>query len=239
MGVLKPFNFFCVLFGFGWILFLLLTFLNGYEGSFLMINHVRIPPLDIPMQLLSWMGNGGTAAFICWATLRNKSIRILWIALLSLLLSGILSQLLKNFVFPLWHRPILFFEGKAAVHFFSGQDFRFNSFPSGHATTAAAMGFLLALYAANTIWKSVLIFLLTFGIGYSRVYNGLHFPGDVVAGWLLGFVCSALIAFYFRNASPFPENSRAARVFFFVIAALVLLLFAYEVTRFPELAWSF
>jgi undecaprenyl-diphosphatase len=68
------------------------------------------------------------------------------------------------------------------------------SFPSGHAAASAAayltLGALLARTAAVT--KPTKLFfvgfavLLTFVVGVTRVYLGLHYPTDVAAGWCIG-----------------------------------------------------
>ena len=57
------------------------------------------------------------------------------------------------------------------------------SMPSNHATTTMALMVLLGLYYPR--WKRL---YLAFAIivGYSRVYVGVHFPGDVLVGFLLG-----------------------------------------------------
>ena len=67
------------------------------------------------------------------------------------------------------------------------------SFPSGHATGAAAtyltLGALLARFQAHRRLKVYLLTLaviLTLLIGLSRLYLGVHWPSDVVAGWTLG-----------------------------------------------------
>lgn len=68
------------------------------------------------------------------------------------------------------------------------------SFPSGHAAAAAAayltLGALLARTAASTRQTKLFFVgvavLLTFVVGVTRVYLGLHYPTDVAAGWCIG-----------------------------------------------------
>lgn len=60
------------------------------------------------------------------------------------------------------------------------------SFPSGHSTCGAA--FWIGASLLLTTKKRMLIpaILITFGIGVSRCYFGIHYPTDVLAGWALG-----------------------------------------------------
>src|SRR5690606_16804089 len=59
------------------------------------------------------------------------------------------------------------------------------AFPSGHAMGTAAFWFSLAV-----LWKRtagyLLAALITLGVSLSRVYAGVHWPQDVIAGALLG-----------------------------------------------------
>lgn len=71
------------------------------------------------------------------------------------------------------------------------------SFPSGHATVAGAVivGLLLARRPVASALATVLGFLLCFG----RVYTGMHYPFDVVAGLLIG---GSVVAVTWPVATP-------------------------------------
>lgn len=67
------------------------------------------------------------------------------------------------------------------------------SFPSGHATSSAVIyltiGALLAATATRrreqVFYWAVAVFLVA-AVGLSRIYLGVHYPSDVLAGWLIG-----------------------------------------------------
>lgn len=65
-----------------------------------------------------------------------------------------------------------------------------SSFPSGHTASAAAFSGVLGLRLPGV---RLPINALAATVGFSRVYTGVHYPGDVAAGWLLGKGIAALV----------------------------------------------
>lgn len=57
------------------------------------------------------------------------------------------------------------------------------SFPSGHAVNAFCLATMLSLFYPR---KKIIFFLLATLTAFSRIYNGVHYPGDVLAGALVG-----------------------------------------------------
>lgn len=70
---------------------------------------------------------------------------------------------------------------------------RGRSFPSGHAAnnTAAAV-MLTAIYGRGALWIWFWVLL----VSYSRIYMGVHYPSDVLAGWLIALVYSYVFLYF-------------------------------------------
>jgi undecaprenyl-diphosphatase len=165
---------------------------------FKIINTHHTAFLDGFFLFISSLGNGWIVippffALILWRTLKSRKIRILIYVAAALSISGASNGILKHYVGR--PRPPAYFassnaktaqeEGRPYVVHVVGAELHDHSFPSGHAQMAFALATLVVLIFGRRLWP---VFLVAMAVAYSRVYMGVHFPLDVLAGACLGSI---------------------------------------------------
>lgn len=171
---------------------LILLYLLGYKGSFLYLNHLHFEAGDRVFPHLTHLADGLLLTTILSYVYVKKDkpwvVSMAW----GLLFMAFVVNIFKYNVFPDWVRPPLVFD-KLQIHYITMQNECCNTFPSGHSATAACM-FAFFAFQWEKIRKSygILAGLATVLLGYSRIYIGVHFLGDVLFGSLLGFLIAVL-----------------------------------------------
>lgn len=140
------------------------TWLNGMAK---IITFVGLPELAAAISLV----------IIIWWFMRRQREQAAW--LLLLMLGNALTLIIKHLVER--PRPDL-------VHVLVRETS--TSFPSGHALgaviTAAALWHFLRPHLGRTRWWPVILVVFVLAVGWSRLYLGVHWASDVLAGYFFG-----------------------------------------------------
>jgi hypothetical protein len=147
--------------------------------------------------LLAFSGMGSTLGYLVlfcmlwWGVSWRLGARLFAVLVLSVYLNAVVKDWVAQ------PRP---FEYAAVESVTRPDEF---GFPSGHAQHAALVWSVLAVHFRKR-WFTLFAASMAFLIGFSRVHLGVHFPTDVLGGWILGGI---LAAAYARWADTFFERA--------------------------------
>jgi membrane-associated phospholipid phosphatase len=85
------------------------------------------------------------------------------------------------------------------------------SFPSGHAMGSMTLIVALLLITRGTIWNTICLILgslYVLLIAWTRLYLGVHYPSDILGGWLLAIVWTVSIYLLFNRFNKHQLKSR-------------------------------
>lgn len=151
-------------------------------------DHLRADWLDPLMAVYTTLGNGGLV-FIVLAVIFlffRKTRRAGASAAVGLALGALSTNLIIK---PLVARPRPWVVMEGWETLVTSSDM--NSFPSGHTTAAFAFAAALCV-ALPQKWAKAAALIAAALMGFSRLYAGVHFPTDVLAGAAVGTLCGLL-----------------------------------------------
>ncbi|MFC1847411.1 phosphatase PAP2 family protein [Chloroflexota bacterium] len=148
-------------------------------GFINIVQQIHGPALDSIFRIITFLGTERfyllLLPLIFWCVDFGLGARLAVILLISTYFNFGLKDILQQ------PRP---FDIDPSVQLSDAQGY---GLPSGHAQASiVGWGFIAA--RINKTWFSVVAILLVILIGFSRIFLGVHFPVDVLAGWVVGAV---------------------------------------------------
>ena len=177
----------------------MIEFLNHIDRTFfLFLNGFHNPFFDqvmfIATKSLMWLPLYLFFLFFVIRKYKWNTLVILVFAALMILASDQLSELVKNTVQRL--RPSN--QPGLMVHIVEAYKGGTYGFYSAHATnTCSVVIFMIILLGREYAYVYIPAILWSLFISYTRIYLGVHYPGDIFAGWIAG----SLIGYLFAKAA--------------------------------------
>jgi len=157
------------------------------QQALLFLNSLNSPFFDQVMYAISgkiiWIPLYLAILIYLGIKYKRKFLIIVLFIILAATLADQISVLIKNLVERL--RPCHEPELQGLVHLVKGECGGMYSFVSSHATNSFNVA-LISLLFIKKRWFTISIILWALVVGYSRIYLGVHYPGDVICGSILG-----------------------------------------------------
>ena len=158
------------------------------------ITHLAKNPFGIALLAAAWL------ALLIWGGRKGRRAALL--ILPAVLIANELADLGKAHLGFL--RPCAELRGVRIL----GEPLTSGGMPSAHAANMAAVAAVLFFQLGRKWWP---VWVLPLASGLSRVYIGVHYPLQVIAGWLMGGVIGWLAVRLLGAREPKPSPAAAGR----------------------------
>jgi len=181
----------------------------------IMIQQIDTPLLDSLFRAITSLGDELfyllLFPFLLWCVDFYLGIRVGIIFLLSVYINTGLKEIFQQ------PRPFEILPEIQKVHAYG------YGFPSGHAQSSLVVWGSIA-YWKKQIWIRNLSVLLIILIGFSRIYLGVHFPTDILGGWLFGGLILGLSYFIFLKIKlDFIQGNMIFKIISITLFPVILL----------------
>ncbi|MGC9065159.1 MAG: glycosyltransferase family 39 protein [Candidatus Ratteibacteria bacterium] len=174
------------------------NFINLDNRAFLTVNKFASQNKRLANILfaIGYLGSTEVALLIVvgmlYFTRRNEFLKYFWIFLFMLIFSAIIVYMIKKvFSSP---RPVSYFKDRM-IHV-TGPILKSGSFPSGHAQTIFAVSAFLS-WIFHKWWPVFFSFAIV--VAFSRVFAGVHFFRDILAGAMIGLISFWIVLKIYRT----------------------------------------
>lgn len=176
---------------------------TAWERNLLMTFHTTLPPwLDTALYYVPWGGTNLTlgplvALGATWLWLRGRRDLAVWLAVVEV---GCLS--LNYFIKKILGRP------RPELWERRGW-FGWDAYPSGHVMASTAVLLTIAFilhHERGWRWPFLVAGLFPPIIGYSRLYDGVHWPTDIIGGAIVGAIWLIATLIAFAGAPRIPRR---------------------------------
>ncbi|HEY0654687.1 MAG TPA: phosphatase PAP2 family protein [Chryseosolibacter sp.] len=186
-------------------------FLELDKNLFIELNSYHAEWLDTIMVVIShkltWVPLYLAIVYFIFRTYGIKGVAaVICIALTIVLADQITSTFMKPFFARL--RPTHDPELRDLVHIVNGYRGEKFGFASSHAANTFGLALFVFFLFRDLTRQVRWMFLWALVVGYSRIYLGVHYPGDIIVGAVVGMICATGCFMLYRKISIAMDRSK-------------------------------
>ena len=186
--------------------------------------------LTVPMKFFSFLGTEDFFMFVLpvifWCVDMTLGLQVAFILLTSSCVNEGLKLALRG-PRPYWYSSKV--KGLVSETSFG--------VPSNHAQTGVGVWGMLAA-GVKRAWAWILAILIILVIGFSRLYLGVHFPHDMLVGWLIGGLLLWLTLRFWKPIAAWLKKLSTLQQILVGFAFSILLLVPILIARFSLANWQ-